>query len=771
MSFHQSDTEKVIVDLDQEEIEELENIQNLRHGRHHHHHRIRHSNSRHQNMGEINLNPQPFSTRFLEHHNDSSGGGAHGSGSKRLSFHLPSFASIPSRLVGGAGAASEGSSGNGNGNGDNGGGVTRLQIWIMRLKTLTQWFMTPLIFRIVTTLFSFVLFVLCSVSSWIVPRDVSGLSAEQTQIIAITVLMISLWIFQSIPLAVTSLIPIFAFPLLGVMSGANVSKEYVNQVSMIFIGGFIFALAIERWRLHERIALFVLSKVGSKLPVVLIGSMSIAYVMSMWLSNTASCLILMPNCAAIIHRLKHQYSVQYGTSKEKTQAVFSGLELGLFMGIAFACNIGGIATPIGTPPNLLFAQQYAILFPGREVPNFLEWIALAGPLSFLFFVFLFFYLYWFYVRKTVVELRKSEQELEERLATSSSATPAITLSTGDSTLKSTHDNDGGDHDDNDVGGDSNLFGSPAPHTLNIRMNREPSINVYGNGESPSQRSRTPRYDDNTETMLVNNGGGDDGAMDYDDELTASSSSSEMNNQESFAEQYEKLGRMSYEEWVVAVLFSLLVILWSTRVAWQKIPIFKHDFMNDGLVAVGLGFLLFLIPAKRQDESLNSGEFVSIMDWSVMTKFPWDIIFLFGAGFSISAAFSSTGLTTVIAKNLELIKNWHPFWVMAASCTVVTFCTEVITNIATIIVFLPILAAVAQSAGTYHPLLILIPSTISSSYAFMLPIGTAPNMIAFKATPVLTISKMMKAGIWLNLFAILITTTLSYVLIPLIYGKI
>lgn len=567
-------------------------------------------------------------------------------------------------------------------------------------------------------------------------RRMTGLSNEQTQVIAITLFMISLWVFQSIPLAATSLIPVFAFPLLGVMSGAAVSKEYVNQVSMIFIGGFIFALSIERWRLHERIALFVLSRVGSRLSVVLVGSMSIAYVMSMWLSNTASCLILMPNCAAIIYRLKHQYATQYGASKEKQDAVFVGLELGLFMGIAFACNIGGIATPIGTPPNLLFAQQYEILFPGQQVPNFLQWIALAGPISFIFFLFLYAYLYWFYVRRTIRELKASEMSQEApQNQDSSSAT------TETDNYKVTQR----------IRTDS-MSETPSVHDDRSNVNTSFTVSVFGNGESP--RPSVPFLTEQDESTADHE--------ESDDE--------ESESIESFQEQYSKLGRMSYEEWVVAVLFLILVVLWSTRFAWQKIPIFKKDYMNDGLVAVGLGFLLFIIPARNQNESLNSGEFVSIMDWSVMTKFPWDIILLFGAGFSISAAFSSTGLTTVIAKNLELIKHWHPIFLILVSCTVVTFCTEVITNIATIIVFLPILAAVAQSSGTYHPLLILIPATISSSYAFMLPIGTAPNMIAFKATSAITINRMMKAGIWLNFFAIALTTSMSYVLIPLIYGK-
>lgn len=584
-----------------------------------------------------------------------------------------------------------------------------MSLTISKWKELVNYLLRPLVYRIVTTALSIIVCIILSCTYL-----VFGLTFEQQQVVATTALMILLWIFQSIPLAVTSLLPLFLYPLFGIMSGAAVSKEYVNQTSMIFIGGFIFALAIERWRLHERIALFILSKVGSRLHIVLLGSMSIAYIMSMWLSNTATCLILMPNCAAICAQLKSQYS------KKTPDSVFAGLEVGLFLGIAFACNIGGITTPIGTPPNLLFAQQYEVLFPGKVAPNFLQWIALAGPISLLFVVVLYAYMYFFYVRKTT-KLLKSEEKI--------------------STI-------------NKVNQDQAIITTPD------EISNTNAICIDMNDITSRNRIESPQESDSLKDVFELS----------KDQIASSQDSEETTDYfESFKEQYKKFGKMTYEEWVVAILFTILVILWSTRVAWQQIPIFKKDYINDGMIAIGMGFLLFIIPAKNQDPLLNGGDFVSIMDWSVMSKFPWDIIFLFGAGFSISAAFSNTQLTQVIAQNLAIAKNWHPIFMILISCTVVTFCTEVITNIATIIVFLPILAAFTKASGSYNPLLVLIPATISSSYAFMLPIGTAPNMIAFKAAKTVTIKRMMIAGIWLNLFAICLTTLLSYALIPLIYG--
>jgi sodium-dependent dicarboxylate transporter 2/3/5 len=157
-----------------------------------------------------------------------------------------------------------------------------------------------------------------------------------SSVFGITIAMGLLWSFQSIPLAVTSLIPVFLFPLLGIQNGNTVSSAYINNISMIFTGGFAVALAMERWNLHKRIALNVLLLTGKNLALVAFGFMFTSFNMSMWISNTAAALIMVPNAMAVVERLESLVGL------EKSRPFTTGL----FLGIAHSCNIGGIATMV-----------------------------------------------------------------------------------------------------------------------------------------------------------------------------------------------------------------------------------------------------------------------------------------------------------------------------------------------------------------------------------------------------------------------------------------
>jgi sodium-dependent dicarboxylate transporter 2/3/5 len=190
---------------------------------------------------------------------------------------------------------------------------------------------------------------------------------------AVAALMASWWIFESVPLAATSLVPLIFFPLFGVVNATAIADKYMNSTIMLFIGGFIIAIAMEKWNLHKRIALSVILFFGSSPSKIIFGFMAACAFISMWISNTATCLMVLPIGLSIIYKVEDEFG------KDETK----GFSKSLMLAIAYSCTIGGIATLIGTPPNLIFQRMYKISFPSGELIKFGEWMVFAVPLSFV----------------------------------------------------------------------------------------------------------------------------------------------------------------------------------------------------------------------------------------------------------------------------------------------------------------------------------------------------------------------------------------------------
>lgn len=201
---------------------------------------------------------------------------------------------------------------------------------------------------------------------------------------AVAALMAVWWITQAIPISVTSLLPVGLFPFLGIMNGKAVSATYFNHVIFLFIGGFLVALAMERWNLHKRIALKLMTLMGNKPGHILLGFMLATAFLSMWMSNTATSMMMIPIVMSVILGLN---------LKSKKQQKF---KLALLLGIAYSASIGGIATLVGTPPNLSFTRIFSIIFPQAPEINFVSWLIFALPLTILLFIIIFFWLRFLY---------------------------------------------------------------------------------------------------------------------------------------------------------------------------------------------------------------------------------------------------------------------------------------------------------------------------------------------------------------------------------------
>ncbi len=192
-----------------------------------------------------------------------------------------------------------------------------------------------------------------------------------TRMTAVALLMAIWWITDAIPLAATALLPLILYPLLGILKGKSTAPIYINSTIFLFLGGFMIALAMEKWNLHKRIALWIIRFVGGGPSRIVLGFMIAASFLSMWISNTATAIMMVPIGMAIILKLEDQFD------PEKVHS----FSICLMLGIAYSCSIGGVATLVGTPPNLSFVRIFEITFPQAIPISFGQWILLGLPLS------------------------------------------------------------------------------------------------------------------------------------------------------------------------------------------------------------------------------------------------------------------------------------------------------------------------------------------------------------------------------------------------------
>lgn len=198
------------------------------------------------------------------------------------------------------------------------------------------------------------------------------------------------WFTEVVHLAVTALLPIVLLPLLGIADSKITASQYMDPIIFLFIGGFIIAFAIERWQLHQRIALKILMRVGTKPSHILFGTMLTSYLISMWISNTATVMMLISAVLAVIVQIERHFKDEHQSRNMATA---------LLIGLAYSATIGGMATLVGTPTNMIFLREYTDKFPGNNDVNFFSWFIIGFPLSFIFLIIAFGVLKLLFIKK------------------------------------------------------------------------------------------------------------------------------------------------------------------------------------------------------------------------------------------------------------------------------------------------------------------------------------------------------------------------------------
>jgi sodium-dependent dicarboxylate transporter 2/3/5 len=451
----------------------------------------------------------------------------------------------------------------------------------------------------------------------------AGMSETAYSLLSITLWMALWWVTESVPIAITALLPIILFPMTGAVDLQTTTASYGHKYIFLYMGGFMLAIAIEKWNLHKRIALNIIKIIGTNISKIILGFMVATAFLSMWISNTATAVMMLPIAMSIVAQL------QDNPNTEKNENLIFGKAL--MLSIAYSASIGGMATLIGTPPNLVFAGYVEETY-GIEI-TFLQWLKFGVPIAIPLLV-----VAWLYLTKFAFKFKQKE---------------------------------------------------------------------FPGGKEEINR------------LLV------------------------------------LIGPMKREEKLVSSIFVLTAFCWITRsfILQEFFP-----FIDDTIIAMTAGILLFVVPASDFKKRL--------ITWEDAVKLPWGIILLFGGGMALAAGFQITGLASWLGAQMSVFQGLSLLLLVFVVITLVNFFTEFTSNLATTAMLLPILAPIAISLNI-NPYMLMVACTIAASCAFMMPVATPPNAVVF-GSGYLRIPDMIKSGIWMNIISILFLTLMVYYFLPIIW---
>ncbi len=443
--------------------------------------------------------------------------------------------------------------------------------------------------------------------------------------LGVTVWMSIWWISEVVHVTVTALLPLVLFPLCGVLPLRSVSAEFGSEIIFLFLSGLLFGQAIERWSLHTRIALYLVSRLGHRPAHIVLGFMVATAFLSMWISNTATAAMMTPVAIAVSSGQREEEAMG-GTNFRKA----------LMLGLAYACSIGGMATLVGTPTNAVFLG-YVRSELQRDV-SFWHWFAFAFPFA----VSLLLLCWWLLMR------------------------------------------------------------------------------IFPPGRTSS--SEAAHYS------------------------------------RALREYLSELGPLTSAERRLMLLFGAVILCWLTgSLLWYRwVP-----NSNDVVVAVTGAILLFVVPAGKAAPGQP------LLNWAAASRMPWGVLFFFGGGLALARGFESSGLAGWLGGQMRELGNWSPWVIALVVFAVVSFISEIASNVATASIMMPVLAALASGIGL-DPFGLLLGAAIAASFGFALPVATAPNTIVFSSGYLRT-RDMVRAGLLLDVIAVLLLLAFAHVALPLVWG--
>ncbi|XP_055081834.1 solute carrier family 13 member 2-like isoform X2 [Periophthalmus magnuspinnatus] len=502
---------------------------------------------------------------------------------------------------------------------------------------------------------------------------------------------------------------------------AQVCIQYLKDSNMLFFGGLVVAIAVEQWNLHKRIALQVLLVIGVKPSFLMVGFMSTTAFLSMWISNSAATAMMLPIAKAVLDQLSDTEA--RAEEKEWEMMVVSDGE----ENSAFQMEDDKTDTD-----SVLHVQVHGFTKDAIKHENSKD-LQDAGEDD-----------NYCCAKRAEAEQRRANREQKySRLSKGMSLGICYSAS---------------------IGGTATLTGT----TPNVILKGQIDELFPDNGGIINFASWFGFSFPNMVLMLV---------LSWlwlqilfvgfnlkESFGCCTKSQGQKEDYQVIKHEYKKLGPIRFAEACVLLIFTLLVLLWFTRdpgfiPGWATVLFNQQKkYVTDGTVAILMSSLFFCIPSSLPPCCCGSSDGASaeapppLLSWSIVhQKLPWNTLLLLGGGFALAHGSDKSGLSAWLGDTLIPLQNIPPFAISILLCLLVALFTECSSNTATTTLFLPILASMAV-AIKIHPMYVMIPCTFASNLAFMLPVATPPNAIAFSFGN-LKVVDMVKAGSMLNIIGV------------------
>ncbi len=455
------------------------------------------------------------------------------------------------------------------------------------------------------------------------------------------------WLTEAVGISVTAILPIVILPMANIATIDQACAPYADPIIYLYLGGFILAIAMEKWGLGKRLALHVLKLFGTSSNGMIAGFMIVTAAISAFVSNTATTAMMLPIALSVIQLATRQSENADVPQQPEDKKRWSAFTICLLLTVAHSSSIGGISTVVGTPTNALIVGylEKTISDPFKYTFSFVSWLPIGGAFVILFL--------------------------------------------------------------------------PVMYVLFTRF-------LF-----PLKGLTIP--------------GG----------------------RELIEKELSLLGKLKRGEWITLTVFAITVTLWLFRplVTQLELSVGGETIrplaaLSDPGIAMFGALLLLLIPVDLQERKF-------VVDWAAAEKIPWGILLLFGGGLSLAEAVQANGVAEFIGGQATALGD-IPLILLIIFVGILTIVlSELASNTATAAALVPVLAAVAISMGI-HPYLLVLPATVAASCGFMLPVATPPNAIIF-GTGLINSRQMIRAGIWLNLVAVILLVVVTFLVIKPYFG--
>ncbi|CAD7694376.1 unnamed protein product [Nyctereutes procyonoides] len=526
----------------------------------------------------------------------------------------------------------------------------------------------------------------------------------------------ALWLTEALPLPVTALLPGLLFPLFGITASKEVASAYFKDFHLLLIGVICLATSIEKWNLHKRIALRMVMTVGVNPAWLTLGLMSSTAFLSMWLSNTSTAAMVMPIVEAVAQQI---ISAQAEVEATQMTSLGGSTNHGLEIDDLETTERQSCIEMVFCLSKISFISLMSLPIPLPTSPMVTTNLFSMNS-------------------DTGTKYRTKKDHMMCKLMclciAYSSTIGGLTTITGTSTnlIFSEHFNTR--YPDCRCINFGSWFLLSFPAAVIILLLSWIWLQWLFLGFNFKEMFKCGKTKTAKQKACA----------------------------EVIKQEYQKLGPMRYQEIVTLILFIVMALLWFSRdpgfvPGWSALFSKYPGFATDSTVALLIGILFFIIPAKRLTKTTPTGEIVAfdyspLITWKEFQSFmPWDIAILVGGGFALADGCEESGLSKWIGNKLSPLGSLPVWLIILISSLLVTSLTEVASNPATITLLLPILSPLAEAIQV-NPLYILIPSTLCTSFAFLLPVANPPNAIVFSYGH-LKVMDMVKAGLGVNIVGV------------------